>query len=628
MSYYPPPYALQELQPPFAGMSTAHAGAKRKSDASMGEEDDDYVPSSSKPATKKPRASKAKATVDPHAQAKQLVQAIVGNPNGFVLPPDQAAIRGQLVLIAQYASALSVGDAAGAEGTRIVKAMSEDKLDEAADKLARAALSQIKKQMVWKPSCKAGNAKWMYQAVFQRFMQLPELPKYKAAKITLEQLYNILDTRYIETSIRYGSLRITSPNINVKWNKDSGEFSLSGTGYVTCARNQVLDRDWTSMVPLHAAAFLPPPSPNRNMRIHTPQPPEESWADAESFSDDEASPSNGQGWRYIDPDSGSRVVSRSLSVRSRRSSLGEGQSQRDLKITFESEDGQRTWVESANLFTEDSPLFMELVDQDKRAEVFIPDPITKLPGLRRPLVRRSIKGSITRLKYNLEGVTPFDFESLLAGLRPKLGQEIPYERLCPLLVLATDWGFESIRNYAIAALSKHSDPPVPRILLARRAKVSQWLLDAYVALSTRITPLTKFEASALGMESVLKVSDARGKVLERRLSLIAGPRPGTFLGKWTFFHGGCWVVASAAWRKALTEEKYQKPTGSGGSRSVGPVQAMDAALKDMARDGRGLCLECRRRKGIAEWLDLGADEALARKLFKYVTGEEVEVWVR
>ncbi|KAG8895880.1 hypothetical protein FRC01_012151 [Tulasnella sp. 417] len=66
-------------------------------------------------------------------------------------------------------------------------------------------------------------------AVFQRFMQLAEPPKYKAAKITLEQLYDILDTNYITTSVRYDTLRITSPHINVKWNKDSGEFSLSGT---------------------------------------------------------------------------------------------------------------------------------------------------------------------------------------------------------------------------------------------------------------------------------------------------------------------------------------------------------------------------------------------------------------
>ncbi|KAG8969420.1 hypothetical protein FRC05_001055 [Tulasnella sp. 425] len=110
--------------------------------------------------------------------------------------------------------------------------------------------------MVWKPSCKGGSAKGMYQDVapdpgmylppskltrrlttftrrnqrsFNASCNIPEPPKYKATKITLEQLYDIFDTNYVETSIRYGSLRITSPNINVKWNKESGEFSLSGT---------------------------------------------------------------------------------------------------------------------------------------------------------------------------------------------------------------------------------------------------------------------------------------------------------------------------------------------------------------------------------------------------------------
>ncbi|KAG8937909.1 hypothetical protein FRC00_010023 [Tulasnella sp. 408] len=236
MDFLTSTYPLQEQQLLATGSSTSKPPAKRKSDASVGadDDDDDYAPAS-KPAAKKPRASKAKAVADPHVQAKQLVQAIVTNPNGFTVPSDQAAMRTQLFLIAQYASALSVGDAAGAVGTRIVKALSEDELEAAATKLARAALSQIKKQMAWKPSCKGGSAKWMYQgvapdpAVFQRLMQLPEPAKYKATKITLEQLYDILDTNYIETSIRYGSLRITSPNINVKWNKDSGEFSFSGT---------------------------------------------------------------------------------------------------------------------------------------------------------------------------------------------------------------------------------------------------------------------------------------------------------------------------------------------------------------------------------------------------------------
>ncbi|KAG8959897.1 hypothetical protein FRC05_007219 [Tulasnella sp. 425] len=161
----------------------------------------------SKSTTKrKSDTSTAKPVANPHAQAKQLVQAIITKPNGFAVPSDQAAMRVQFVLIAQYAPALSAGEAAGAEGTRIVKAMPKDELEAAAAKLAKAALSQIKKQMV--PSCKDDSAKRMYQgvapdlAIFQCFMQLPEPPKYKATKITLEQLYDILDTNYIETSIR------------------------------------------------------------------------------------------------------------------------------------------------------------------------------------------------------------------------------------------------------------------------------------------------------------------------------------------------------------------------------------------------------------------------------------------
>ncbi|KAG9045683.1 hypothetical protein FS837_005838, partial [Tulasnella sp. UAMH 9824] len=145
MDFLTSAYPLQEQQLLATGSSASKPAAKRKSDASIGA-DDDYAPAS-KPAAKKPRASKAKAVVAPHAQAKQLVQAIVTTPNGFTVPSDQATMRTQLFLIAQYASALSVGDAAGAAGTRIVKAMSEDELEAAATKLAKAALSQIKKQM-------------------------------------------------------------------------------------------------------------------------------------------------------------------------------------------------------------------------------------------------------------------------------------------------------------------------------------------------------------------------------------------------------------------------------------------------------------------------------------------------
>ncbi|KAG8898413.1 hypothetical protein FRC00_002849 [Tulasnella sp. 408] len=332
------------------------------------------------------------------------------------------------------------------------------------------------------------------------------------------------------------------------------------------------------------------------MTSDPPQSTDDSWADAEFFSDED-SPTNPQGWRTFN----------------------------------ESEDGQRTWAEPATLFTEDSPLFKNLIEHDRGVEFFDPDPIRNLPGLKRHPIRNSNKGLGERLKYKLEGVTPFDFDSLLAGLRPKLGQEIPYERLCPLLVLATDWGFDSIRKYTITALSKHEDLPIPRILLARRARVSEWLLDPYVTLSTRMTPLSKYEAKALGIDSVLKISDARAKVLERRLSLIAGPRPGTFLNRWTFFHSNCWMVASAAWRKALTENKYHQPPRRKGPRTTTAMQAMQAALQDQAQkpgDARQLCAGCQATNGLAEWLNLSADDVSVRRFWKATIGSDVETWVK
>ncbi|KIO21294.1 hypothetical protein M407DRAFT_29071 [Tulasnella calospora MUT 4182] len=373
------------------------------------------------------------------------------------------------------------------------------------------------------------------------------------------------------------------------------------------------------------------------MTSDPPQSTDDSWADAEFFSDEEESTTNAQGWRSFDK-SGGHIRSASPSIRSERSTSSDEPAPsyshgdfKGLKIKFESEDGQRTWTEPAHLFTEDSPLFNNVVEHDRGVEIFNPDPISKLPGLKRHPIRKLNKGPGERLKYRLEGVTPFDFDSLMVGLRPKLGQEIPYERLCPMLVLATDWAFESIRNYTIAALSKHEDLPIPRILIARRARVPQWLLDPYVTLSTRMTPLSKYEAKALGIDSVLKISDARAKVLERRLSLIAGPRPGTFLNRWTFFHSNCWMVASAAWRKALTETKYHKPPRLNGPRTTTAMQAMQAALQDQAQkpgDGRRLCAGCQATNGLAEWLNLSADSVLVRRYLKAAIGSEVELWAK
>ncbi len=160
---------------------------KRKSDAAAKDDEDDYV-ETAKPAAKKPRASKAgnsKAKADPFSHAKQLVQAIITAPQEFPLPADASTTRSQLITLAEYAVALTKGEAAGAEGTRIIKAKSEEEIDALADKVRKVVLAGIRKQMTvspralrsgsilicprfavqWKAACKRGSATWAYEGV-------------------------------------------------------------------------------------------------------------------------------------------------------------------------------------------------------------------------------------------------------------------------------------------------------------------------------------------------------------------------------------------------------------------------------------------------------------------------------
>lgn len=202
----------------------------------------------------------------------------------------------------------------------------------------------------------------------------------------------------------------------------------------------------------------------------------------------------------------------------------------------------------------------------------------------------------------------------------RLGREIPYERLCPMLVLATDWEFCDLRNYCIQELTKQEDLPVPRIILARRALVPGWVLDPYVKLAERLAPLSEHEADLLGAASAEAIEVARTAVRDRRKSLISGPRPPVLLGRWTFVHLHCWPILSTAWRKAITEEKYHH---------LEPSEAMMRALRDIRgeeeRLGRSLCRNCNSQLRIIGWLDLFMDSAIAHSYFEDCLAN-VEPW--
>ncbi|KAH8094924.1 hypothetical protein BXZ70DRAFT_344568 [Cristinia sonorae] len=190
--------------------------SKRKSDAGAAT------------SSKKARTSDA---ANPHASAVALVSSILADRESFVLPDDDDAIIDNFIQLAQYARALegqiASGSGAGGDGPQ----KSPEAIQAAAEKLRRAAVAGIKKQMSWKPSCKTGGAKFLYDgvcadpAVFGAMFGLNEAPTWKQKKIPTEEFEKYFGD--IVGSVRYDSLYITSKDVNVKY--ADGEFKISGT---------------------------------------------------------------------------------------------------------------------------------------------------------------------------------------------------------------------------------------------------------------------------------------------------------------------------------------------------------------------------------------------------------------
>lgn len=190
----------------------------------------------------------------------------------------------------------------------------------------------------------------------------------------------------------------------------------------------------------------------------------------------------------------------------------------------------------------------------------------------------------------------------------RLWRKIPYERLCPMLCLATDWGYVELRSWAISKISRVSDRPLSRIILARRAHVPQWLSDAYVELATRLEPISGYVGQVLGVESVLAVSAAREKVLQRRFNhLINTPEPK---------HSPCRETLRSSWKAVLTADKYHK-AGSAPSKAI---------IEALAEDSGNLCDQCNTKDYVREWLGLDEDKTLAEDFFRDRLGKSIEKW--
>ncbi|KAH9177507.1 hypothetical protein EDB89DRAFT_1412669 [Lactarius sanguifluus] len=86
----------------------------------------------------------------------------------------------------------------------------------------------------------------------------------------------------------------------------------------------------------------------------------------------------------------------------------------------------------------------------------------------------------------------------------------PIETWIRILTLAQQWSFAQVEKLCIRELENLSIPPVEKIKLYQDFKINPSLLHrSYVALTTRPEPLDVKEGSKLGLDTSLKIAQAR-----------------------------------------------------------------------------------------------------------------------
>jgi hypothetical protein len=87
------------------------------------------------------------------------------------------------------------------------------------------------------------------------------------------------------------------------------------------------------------------------------------------------------------------------------------------------------------------------------------------------------------------------------------------EEWISILHLSTRWEFNDIRNLAIREIEHLDLTPVEKVVLSRQYDISSnWTLKAYTDLCERAKPINIHEARALGLETMVRISQLREKL--------------------------------------------------------------------------------------------------------------------
>ncbi|KAF9228487.1 hypothetical protein BS17DRAFT_813405 [Gyrodon lividus] len=138
-------------------------------------------------------------------------------------------------------------------------------------------------------------------------------------------------------------------------------------------------------------------------------------------------------------------------------------------------------------------------------------------------------GSTDNNAYTLEDVKSEDFARFLwVFYNPKYSlYEAPLETWLSILKLANRWGFDNIKELSVRELQKLEIEPIEKIAIYHDHNISRlYLIPSYVAVCKRDQRLSFTEGMKLGMETVLRIADARERV--RQHASESGIRTPTF----------------------------------------------------------------------------------------------------
>jgi len=105
--------------------------------------------------------------------------------------------------------------------------------------------------------------------------------------------------------------------------------------------------------------------------------------------------------------------------------------------------------------------------------------------------------------------------------------DAPLETWLSILQLANRWGFGNVKELTVRELEKLEIDPVEKIAIYHEYTINKlFLISSYIAVCKREKPLTFAEGMRLGMETVLRIADARERARQRAAE--SGIRTPTF----------------------------------------------------------------------------------------------------